>query len=276
MADTNPNFTPSCLFLMQEIYLIETSLRNGLDGILNGGVNNKGSLYSGFFQFSIGLERLLKTTLVIDYMLRNAWQSPSNSWLKKNFGHDLRRLYDAVVALPDARNVKHPFPCATDVLDMRFLAFFSRFATTSRYYNLDSLTGTPSGLDPLDEWNDFLGEVFEVEVPASKKRKTKPPREFVRCMESIATVVQNGLDQQALGVQEAMEIPAIHMVTSPYIVRRLLRFLRPTREVLRALGYHAYDAPRLGEPRMRVPDMADLLLFIQTSDGDAVKKKRWR
>ncbi len=208
-------------------------------------------------------------------MLRNSWRAPTNSWLKDNFGHDLHKLYDAVAALPDSQTVKHAFP-ATGGLEMRLLDFFSLFATASRYYNLNSLTGTKKGLDPLEEWNGFLSEVLNSEVPTATRRKLRLNSELAGRLGAVFTVVRSGLDKQPLGVREAVELPAAHKATSPYLVRRLLRLIRPVHEVLGVLSKRAYSAPSPGDPRMQIPDTGDMLLFAYLNDRDALKKKRWR
>ena len=68
MLPNNPTFS----LLQQEGYLTRSCLYTGFSALSNANINNnKGDFYVAFFQLSIGLERLMKLALILDYMATN-------------------------------------------------------------------------------------------------------------------------------------------------------------------------------------------------------------
>lgn len=96
-------FTLSFLLLQQEGYLFSTSLTSGLTALRRANVHEKGAFYSAFFHLSIGLERLLKTTIIIDHMLDHSLRPPDRGTVKK-FKHKLRELYSKADAIAKSRS----------------------------------------------------------------------------------------------------------------------------------------------------------------------------
>lgn len=92
MFPNNPVFS----LLQQEGYLTRSSLYTGFSSLSKGNINNnKGDFYVAFFQLSIGLERLMKLTLILDYMAANELRLPDNKWLK-GFSHNLVELLQSI------------------------------------------------------------------------------------------------------------------------------------------------------------------------------------
>ena len=59
------NTSPSYIWLEQEGYLISSCLSMGLTELRKADVYNKGAFYSSFFNLSVGLERLLKSIIIL-------------------------------------------------------------------------------------------------------------------------------------------------------------------------------------------------------------------
>ena len=112
--------------LLIEGSLTAYSLAEGLDCLRKANIYEKGMYYQAFFSLSIGIERLLKLIIIYDYRANNNGAFPENKEIKEK-GHN---LYNSIIN------------------------FLSDFARTTRYYNLDVLTGEESQkLNPLGEWN---------------------------------------------------------------------------------------------------------------------------
>src|SRR5205823_6159614 len=86
-------FSPTFLLRQQEGYLIQACLTSGMTHLRNARVDTKGSFYAAFFQLSIGLERLMKTTLIIDHMSKHDFAAPTIKELRA-FGHNLASLFE--------------------------------------------------------------------------------------------------------------------------------------------------------------------------------------
>lgn len=122
-------------------------------------MNRVGVYYEAFFALSIGFERLGKIAIILDYAIDHDGAFPADKKLR-TIGHDLETL------LRESRRVraKHPttdhmafFP--EDVAVTRIISFLSKFAQTTRYYNLDFLrTGASEDSDdPLYAWHSLVG-----------------------------------------------------------------------------------------------------------------------
>lgn len=137
-------------FSMEEkLLLIEGSLTafalaEGLDCLRKANVYEKGMYYQAFFSLSIGLERLLKLIIIYDYRVRNNGNFPENKEIKAK-GHNLYEMFKIVVPNILKNNLYNST-----------INFLSDFAKTTRYYNLDVLTGKETQkLNPLEEWNNI-------------------------------------------------------------------------------------------------------------------------
>lgn len=118
----------------EKLLLIEGSLTafalaDGLDCLRKANVYEKGMYYKAFFSLSIGLERLLKLIIMYEYRIRNNGNFPDNKEIKTK-GHNLYEMFNIVV----------PEILENDLYN-NIIKFLSNFAKTTRYYNLDVLTG---------------------------------------------------------------------------------------------------------------------------------------
>lgn len=114
------------------------------------------------------MERALKVAFVLDHYLANSLTFPSNSILK-GFGHDLVRLYSRANDILQADRVQLPPEVALDRLDLEILDFLAEFARSSRYYNLDELTGSAPTANPLVRWQTILEVIYAQDIPALKR-----------------------------------------------------------------------------------------------------------
>ncbi|MCA9419931.1 MAG: hypothetical protein KC592_02865 [Nitrospira sp.] len=270
----NVNFAPSFFLLQKEMLLVESALMSGLTALRNGSLAERGKLYTGFFQLSIGIERLLKLVLVIDFMVSNSLKPPTNDWLKK-YGHNLERLYEAASSLAVASNII--MPLNSDSPEYPILRFLSVFAKNSRYYNLNALTERTSQMDPLSEWGKILKDTLENEVP-KRIRETimRQSAELANMVENHISVVAHDLDNQPLNLESVFNKPLLQQATAPFIIVRIFRIIAPIRKVLYDLGHKGYETTNaVGESRMHIPDFADMLVFTNAKPSDILRKKRW-
>lgn len=268
------DFAPSFFLLQQETFLVESSLAGGLTALRGATLSDRGRFYSAFFQLSIGLERLFKLILVIDYMVSNALERPTYSWLR-GFSHDLVRLHTTVSEIPAASGILTPLVDGST--EKRILSFLSAFARQSRYYNLDALTQSTAGSDPLREWGRILEVILKDDVPPRRRRLVdRESRLLAEMTRDFTLVIAHDLEQKPLELEDAYRIPALQSVAAPYAVARIFEFLRPARGLLYELGTRAHSVARAdADAQMHVPDMADMLVFAAADRAYVLKKKRW-
>lgn len=177
--------------LLIEGSLTAYSLAEGLDCLRKANIYEKGMYYQAFFSLSIGLERLLKLIIIYDYRANNNGTFPENKEIKEK-GHNLYKMFNIV-----APNI------LKNNLYNSIINFLSDFAKTTRYYNLDVLTGEESQkLNPLEEWN-YIERMILKEYDAEIKI-TPNKNILANNLNQIADVVF--LDMNLNTVSDAMYI----------------------------------------------------------------------
>jgi len=114
-----------------------------------------------FFLLSIGIERLLKIILIYDHRRTNNNKFPDNGVLKKA-GHEIKSMYETAISIADEIGQSDIYASlTTDPVYDLIIDFFTDFAYSSRYYNLDTLTGhTNKTYEPLRYWNTNINKII--------------------------------------------------------------------------------------------------------------------
>lgn len=163
MNDTND--LSEVFFLVQrETALAKSCIVEGVNRLrrANAG-DHTGNFYNSFFQLSIGIERLMKIMLVIDGHVDGRQVD-----LKK-FSHDIEVLYNACSEIRVRRGFP-PLTWNTNAINKEILGFLKMFASQTRYYNLDALSGKKKLKDPLVTWDQVLDLIYAEDVPNRRKR----------------------------------------------------------------------------------------------------------
>lgn len=153
-------WSPTQLALVREAGIAGNSLSAGLTALRKANYATPGMYSHAFFSLSIGLERTLKLIYILDHLLSND-SFPSNMDLK-DVGHNIEKLVGRALSIKD----KHQFITGetgllADSIEMDIVRFMSRFAKTSRYYNLNYVTGAASKeaqSDPIADWYSTVGK----------------------------------------------------------------------------------------------------------------------
>ncbi|GFO81421.1 MAG: hypothetical protein A49_10480 [Methyloceanibacter sp.] len=175
-----PEFSARWHAFAREAAIAGHSLSAGLEALGKANYGTKGLYSHAFFGLSVGLERLLKLIVMIDYAVLNSASYPDNADLKR-LGHDIERLY------AEARRVHSRLPDPEDRYELpvggledEIISFLSRFASTARYYNLDFLTAPNSQTgplqDPVAEWSRTIGQQILLKHYKEKRRTADQQR----------------------------------------------------------------------------------------------------
>ena len=117
--------------------------KSSLCGLRSAPSGEPGPFYSAFFNYAIGLERLLKVILMLDHW-HNKRKFPDNDKLKKyggKSGHNLAMLHESMLPLFPKYHVERNKTWELDAINKDLLNFLADFANGSRYFNLDQLSG---------------------------------------------------------------------------------------------------------------------------------------
>ncbi len=266
-------FPASFLHLQQEGYLIRSCLTTGLTELRSAHVHNKGAFYAALFNLSIGMERLLKANVIIDHMLNNNISSPSKKELK-GYGHEIVDLYDTCKSISVSRGVDFPIRSSLDAINQEILILLNDFANnTTRYHNLDALSSSQSGKDPLLHWGEILKSILENDV--SEKQREKVLKKACLASEKIDDIsitIMQGMDKRPLSTMEAMALPGLHEQAAKYAVFRVVTILTPIRNLISGLSHETYG---LGVSRPPIPQMQEFLEWLWDDRQYVLRKKRW-
>ena len=268
-------FSPTFILLQQEAFLAQGSLSAGLTALRNATYPDKASFYSGFFNTSIALERVMKLIVVTDYMLEHEFKVPSKSCLKA-YGHDLVTLHASCVgagARIGLANVRTPL---ANSIELELLEFFSEFAKHSRYYNLDALSSSPASYgDPLARWSKVLNAVLSTDVPKHKlETHLAQARVMHHMLKDSVHALQHGMEGNLLSLEEVFSLPGVHALAAPYMMVRVFRLISPLLKTVSELGHKAfYGSPRTAGPH--VPLFSEFFVYFRGSDAYIRRKRRW-
>jgi len=163
-------FSEEFLLLQQEGYLFRSCLTQGLTGLRNANLHDVGEYYTAFFQLSIGLERLMKVIVIIDHAARSDLAFQKNKMLRA-IRHDLGGL------LVRIRGIGGPWTnnpldfVSTGSTEAMIVDQINEFAKGARYFNLDTLTGSLTSIDPLQRWKMILEHISNTDVPTDKRQQ---------------------------------------------------------------------------------------------------------
>ena len=218
-------------------------------------------LYVAFFNFSVGLERLLKLNLILDHCVEKSGAMPTNKTLKDDFGHNVVKLYGASEKLHSKYKIQVSDSCLLDSTDRRLIKFLGDFAIKGRYFNLDDLTGNRNGEDPIPEWGRILNEIYSKDVSAIKQASNEEQVEALAdsLKKHTVYVPATGLDGKTLSYEEFYQDQGKMRLVMPKVIWRLIKILCPMKELIFILSQ------RLHTEQMRsleVPFMEEFLEFV--------------
>lgn len=273
---TPPSFPESFLLLQQEGFLIHSSITNGLSALRNAHVGDKGPYYTGFFQLSIGLERIMKAVVIIDHMANNDLRPPTTDVLK-NHGHRLNVLFEAMRSV-NTPSEPHPLTAVEPhSIEYDILEHLSDFANGARYFNLDSLASGQSQGDPLERWNRILARVLTEDVPAREKARAGLEAAVVaEALSGHAQFIVHGLDKKLLSLEESLKLPALSFLAARYAIYRVFLLLAPLKAVLADATDRVMQLDHArGAQAPSVPYMHEFLQFVELDRQLILRKKKW-
>lgn len=151
------NISDQIELLGREAELASKTVGSGLTELRNYSFGGFGYFYSGLFSLSIGIERIAKLILLIDFYNSNNQAFPANNKYLKNLSHDLNKLLNEVRKVN--ANLAQPVPedFFNDSITIEILNILSDFAKFHRYYNLDVLQGgNYVQNEPLARWDQSV------------------------------------------------------------------------------------------------------------------------
>jgi hypothetical protein len=226
--------------LIKEAGLTATCLEQGLTSLRKASFTKKWYYYQAFFLLSIGIERLLKLTVVTLSRIKND-RLPNNRELKA-YGHNINKLFNTLM---NELNPNSNF-LEDDEINSYILKFFTEFALRSRYYNLDSLSGIETNNDPLHHWKDIV-KIIE-QRHCHTKELSEQERNMLKLMSETSFILHtdeygNPITNLINLYEQGLNLDKIQGYSVFYIHRLVVACV----ELLDIAGGDTYMLPRFSE-----------------------------
>lgn len=266
--------------LAQEAHLTKNTLLSGFDLLLKANFyqDKDGYFYSAFFHLSIGIERVLKLVVVTHYMLTHNYKTPTVKQLKKDFGHDIRTLYNKALKLLPT----YLHPNAANLImtknDDALIDFFTEYGVESRYFNLNEVCEEKHDRSPLYKWVESANAIYEEYTPYIVREKSKMNLFYQMDREGQLNVFTSYLDEigHPMMVFDLLHRQLVIKKSTPFIIWRLIEILRPIYFLFDAMACKAAEYEnKNGIKSMVIPHYSEFFLFLLADKQDIKRRKRW-
>ena len=251
--------------LQNEGYLMQGCFKSSLRELRQSSNAEPGQFYFTFFNYAIGLERLLKIILMLAQW-RKERKFPTDDELKKhggNSGHNLVKLYESVRPLFPEYKVEWKTNWNLDAINKDLLDFLASFANGNRYFNLNQLTGSTKshGENPMYSWQRLFYRVYEQDCPNVEKKARRPD-----------------VPEDAMSDSEIWSHHVIMAAASSHVCWRLVQLLIPLQVLLIAIREQIQnDDFKLNgaDTEPSVPFMEEFLDFVCEDKAIILKAEDW-
>jgi len=240
--------------LSSEGHFTKELLGAGATQIRKANYAAKGNYFQAFSSLSIGLERIGKLCLLLDYLVVNAGSFPDDNFFRK-YGHDLRKLYSKSQKIKNSRGLEFSFlQDLDDPIRQNILDILSDFSTGDRYSNLNQLTSGSLQKSPIANWYRLVDlKIYEKHVTQVKKNKIASNAAlFAELMGSNSMVLHLSEEGQTISsLEESSRRTGVFEAVAPYRQLYTVQIIRYWAELLIDLTYEALsvssDIPHYGE-----------------------------
>jgi hypothetical protein len=263
--------------LLREANLAAELLSAGVTILRNASTTRKGLFDLALFDLSIGFEHVCKLIVVVDHYLKFDRTFPNNDALRRQYGHDLDKLFPAVVNVVRERKIDADYTASpSSDIHVAIISTLAQFALTTRYYNLDYLTGGKASRFQSGPaaWVDRVGQLILKKHYSAKKQ-------LGDLIESQALQASMGDAVSAIRFDEAgkpitsLEQGLIHSAEIQVIQRfgqfyclQLIRYLAAVLEELRSTAHR----DGFGE----IPFFGEIFAWFLNDDAMLKSRKTWR
>ena len=160
----DPQAIPQWHAMRREAALVRNLIGSGVTSLGKASYGDKiGEYYAAFFGLSIGLERLAKLCIVVDYAIAHNGQTPTKL---SRFGHNLVKLLNYVDNSTAKYSLKLDYSRPTSRVSNAIVRCLDAFADAGRgrYANFAAL-GDPNlrHEEPISKWWSQVAELILVE-----------------------------------------------------------------------------------------------------------------
>jgi hypothetical protein len=269
-------FPPEWHLVQQESSLVSSCIFKGLTDLRKANIYEIGLFYTAFYNLAIGLERLLKLTLIIDYLQANGLVCPTSNYVRRH-GHDLTNLLNACQIRATSLGVSCDLSFSGSLRKQQILRLLNDYSNGLRYHNLDALQGGRRGRDPLASWNDIILDIYRDEVSSRRQAVLENRAKFsADALRDLAVVVYHGLDQRSLDIDGFALIPAQIDAAAPYAVYHIIEIVKEINKLHFTVADLTHqECDRQGRDIPVVPFVHESYYVLNNSRRYLLDKKAW-
>lgn len=263
--------------LAREAHLIAEIFYSGLTQLRNSSSSNVGKAYVGFFNLSIGIERICKLIIIADHMVNNESRAPTKQQIR-GYGHKITDLVTQAVAISKRYDRQVIEDINEDIITWKLLEFLGKFAGTVRYENIDGLCDDTIDVDHMKKWRALLEVIIQEEVSDESIAKERGRADAIRAAFGDNVSYMNfGYDDRRLPDGEVFFTQAVEQKAIARAVRHLNLLIEKLCLLGWEIGSHAIAEGQRHFPEQAVfPELGDFFRGVLTYGQNLLKKKRWQ
>lgn len=222
--------------LNNEVSFARSCLGLGLTQIRKANYAELGIYWQAFTNLSVGLERLAKLVILLDYLIHNNGNYPDFETLKR-YGHNLNKLYKISQEISNRNSIKFNYYSElNEYIHINILDVLNNFAKGERYANLDFLTGA-SNKNPVSDWSLKIDDwIWDNQITKNKKEVILKNASLWKLMPFHCYHITE-TNQIIRDAVEASILTGKFEAVAPYRVLYTVQIIRYWSELLRELQY---------------------------------------
>lgn len=267
------NLQKTFLALLSEAGFTKEMLGTGATQIRKANYSSQGIYAQAFSNLSIGIERVGKLCLLLDYYIDNDGRFPDFNYLKNSIGHKLELLHNRSAEIAAQKQIKFKFLSQLNhPVHLSILRVLHLYAEGDRYSNINILVSARQQNDPIASWfNNVDNYIFENII--SKKTKEKIIRNAKTCKammpnSSVFFISETG--EEISDYEDASCRTGMFEVVAPYRQLFILQIIRYWVELLSELSS---IAQRQG--RQDIPYLSEVFGGFYNSDTYFKTRRTW-
>lgn len=196
MDGVNQNLDSTTIAIIRELGIASNLIGLGLSRLRKASFVDHSDFGSSFFNLSIGIERLCKIILIRQFQRKNNGHFPDNEYIK-SFSHSISTLIEEISSDYQLRYINNDF------LLNKIIKFLTTFAKSTRYYNLDTITGQKlRDKDPYLSWYEIQCEI--INRIKGKKLLDSNHKLAISNLEDITYVRHIGMNSESIDTLEKL------------------------------------------------------------------------
>jgi hypothetical protein len=267
-------FDETFVALIREAQFTSDILRSGAIQIRHASYKSKGLYFQAFTSLSTGLERIGKLCLILNQYIEAQGVFPQAKLLKRNYGHNLLKIYGEAKLIISKRSVPLSFlHNLEDPIFQNILTVLSAFAEGDRYFNIDLLSGKLNGSNPTSSWYEKVDLwIYEFCVSTSRKNDIEniANKSEDQLDEPVSVIYFSETREMITSVREATYRIEMHEAIAPYRQLFILKIIRFWADLLLHLGYEADAIGKQG-----FPHFSEIFSGFLNEDTDLNKWETW-